>query len=202
MSAGLLSCRLVYPTWKNRYGFTKSVAPLPQRVREGRTLFGVPRRPAHREFLLLDQVCRQQSRHRVERKERRRGARNQLSNNLYLVDMEWASATEASMRDYYSGERRQEPRIYLPFPAIVEGINSEGEVFHFRTILDDFSAIGLRLRVSEKVRGGSKMKVTVRFSAIKRNRGEIMISGEVIRVIDKPGCTYEVAIKIGKHQFL
>ncbi len=53
-------------------------------VREGRTLFGLPRRTSHREFLLLDQVCRQQTHHRVERKERRRGARNRFVRPLAL----------------------------------------------------------------------------------------------------------------------
>jgi c-di-GMP-binding flagellar brake protein YcgR len=106
------------------------------------------------------------------------------------------------MKDHYNGERRKDSRIYLPFPTTVEGINSEGAVFRFSTILDDFSAGGLRLRVAEKVMISSEMKVTVKFSSVKKTVGEITINGKVIRVVSKPGGAYEVAMKIEKHQFL
>jgi hypothetical protein len=61
------------------------VTPHPrQRVRAGRALFGLPRRTSHREFLPLDEPRGQQRHHRVERKERGRGARNRFVRPLAL----------------------------------------------------------------------------------------------------------------------
>jgi hypothetical protein len=105
------------------------------------------------------------------------------------------------MAELYNDERRRHPRIYVPFPATVEGTNSEGATFQFSTKLDDLGARGLRLRVTEKVKVSSEMKVTVKLSVIKDFSGEVTINGKVIRVVVKPGGAYEVAMKIEKHQF-
>ncbi len=56
------------------------------RVREGRTLFGVPRGTAHRQVLRLQQARRQQGDDRVEGEDSRRRARYRLRYFLLLME--------------------------------------------------------------------------------------------------------------------
>ena len=38
-----------------------------------------------------------------------------------------------------SGERRSKPRIYIPFPATVQGVDESGNPFEVDTVIDNLS---------------------------------------------------------------
>jgi hypothetical protein len=71
------------------------------------------------------------------------------------------------MSGSHGHERRRHPRVCLPFPASVEGVDEDGEPFRAETVLDDLSAGGVYLRLVERVRPGSVLTVTARFSTAR-----------------------------------
>ena len=48
-------------------------------------------------------------------------------------------------------ERRQHSRLSEPFPVLVRGVDAGGEAFESNTVLDDFSAGGLYVRLRWRV---------------------------------------------------
>jgi PilZ domain len=61
-------------------------------------------------------------------------------------------------------ERRSTPRITTPFPATVRGVDRAGDRFTIDTVLDNFSAAGLCLRLVRPIELGATMFVVVRFT--------------------------------------
>jgi hypothetical protein len=109
---------------------------------------------------------------------------------------------ERVMAEFKSGERRQHPRVCLPFPATVEGVNEEGVAFHADTILDDLSVGGLYLRVVERVRENSELSIETRLSTVADRGIVLSLKGRVLRVDPKPGGAYGVAMLIEERHYL
>ena len=93
-------------------------------------------------------------------------------------------------------ERRSEPRICGPFPAIVLNADDYQESLGVRTVLDNFSASGCYLRLTHKVKKDDCLRLITQIA-----RAVIMIRGVVIRVNPLKDGTYGLAVSISQHQF-
>src|SRR5690349_10193100 len=93
-------------------------------------------------------------------------------------------------------DRRRLPRVDLPFPAIVRGVDWRGERFTLETLLDNLSARGLYLRLLRPVAPGAALFVVVRFApgthAAARAPG-VAVRGVVGRAELRPGDVWGVA---------
>ena len=61
------------------------------------------------------------------------------------------AGVRADMAVASGGERRQHPRLSEPFPVLVRGVDAYGEALEINTVLDDFSAGGLYVRLRWRV---------------------------------------------------
>lgn len=81
---------------------------------------------------------------------------------------------EAQEEPLTDRERRRNPRVTVPWPAVVE--NADGRLVTGEVI--DVSLSGMKLRVNSDVLVGEPVKVRVR---LPRDGGELEISAEVVR---------------------
>jgi hypothetical protein len=101
-------------------------------------------------------------------------------------------------------DRRQNARIYLPFPAVVEGVNTSGEHFKVDTVLDNLSKDGLYVRLFPSVAQGSEITVVFRLStaAVETSSPRVAIKGTVLRVDERPGGAFGIAIQFKSPRFI
>jgi hypothetical protein len=101
-------------------------------------------------------------------------------------------------------ERRRKVRIYLPFPAVVEGVTTSGEHFKVDTVLDNLSKEGLYLRLFPCVNQGSEISVVFRLStsAAESSSPRVAIKGAVLRVEERPGGACGVAVQFKSPRFM
>lgn len=101
-------------------------------------------------------------------------------------------------------ERRRKVRIFLPFPAVVEGVNTSGEHFKSDTVLDNLSKDGLYLRIFPCVAQGSEINVVFSLgtSAVEASSPRVSIKGIVLRVEERPGGACGVAIQFKSPRFI
>jgi hypothetical protein len=95
-------------------------------------------------------------------------------------------------------ERRQKKRIYIPFPASVEGTDVNGEEFRMNTVLDSLSADSLYLRMMARVRVGDTIAIVFRLSisvAEETPTSSVSVRGTVIRADEKSGGACGIAVK-------
>ncbi len=106
---------------------------------------------------------------------------------------------------YDSMERRRAPRIVMPFPATVRGIDVTGKPFEVDTVLDNFSACGLYLRLARPVEQGRQLFVVVRLSLAPAHAvpaPRVALHGVVLRVKPQPDSMYGLALSFARHRFL
>ena len=114
------------------------------------------------------------------------------------------SLAYGSMPDYDLIERRSVPRIVTPFPATVRGVNQAGDWFRIDTVLDNFSAAGLYLRLVLPIEPGATMFVVVRFTvgpAARPAAPGVAARGVVVWAEPQPGA-WGVAMKFTRQRFL
>jgi hypothetical protein len=101
-------------------------------------------------------------------------------------------------------DRRQTLRVELPFPAVVRGIDPNGERFTLQTTLDNLSACGLYLRLARRVEPGESLFLVVRLSAAidQAPAPTIAVRGMVLRIEPQSDGCYGVALKFDQHRFL
>jgi hypothetical protein len=102
-------------------------------------------------------------------------------------------------------ERRKKPRIYTPFHAKVNGVNSSGEAFETSTVLDNMSSGGLYLRVEHNVRQGTQIVVTIRLSTKRMDLvpvANVAVKGIVLRNEAQVNGTYGLGISIHSRRFV
>jgi hypothetical protein len=101
-------------------------------------------------------------------------------------------------------ERRRKVRIYLPFPAVVEGVNTSGEQFKVDTVLDNLSKEGLYLRLFPSVSQGSEITIVFRLStsAAEASSPKVLIKGTILRVEERPGGASGVAVQFKSPRFI
>ena len=106
---------------------------------------------------------------------------------------------------YKGKERRIKPRIFEHFKATVHGMNADGEPFTDETVLENISATGLYVRLSQPVELGAELLVVSRLAnpANGRTSGPLLaISGNVIRLDEADGATCGVAVEFTFTRFL
>ena len=97
-----------------------------------------------------------------------------------------------------TGERRKKERIYIPFPASVQGVDVNGEEFNINTVLDNLSSNSLYLRMMPIVKPGARLNVRFKLSTSGtegRVTSSVSVRGTVIRADEKPGGASGIAIK-------
>ena len=102
-------------------------------------------------------------------------------------------------------ERRRTPRLVASFPAAVIGAGATGGDFAVSTELDNISAGGLYLRLSQRVEPGATLLVVVHLCAAgreTRDTARVAIDGLVLRADAHAGSRCGLAIKITTHRFL
>jgi hypothetical protein len=115
------------------------------------------------------------------------------------------SLAYGSTPDYDLIERRSVPRIATPFPATLRGINQAGDRFRIDTVLDNFSAAGLFLRLVLPIEPGVTMFVVVRFTVAPATR--LVAPGVAARAVvvwaaPQPDGAWGVALKFTRQRFL
>jgi hypothetical protein len=109
-----------------------------------------------------------------------------------------------SMPDDDLIERRSMPRIATPFPATLRGMNQAGDWVRIDTVLDNFSATGLYLRLGLPIEPGATTFVVVRFTvapAAKPVAPGVAARGVVVWAEQQPGA-WGIAIKFTRRRFL
>ena len=102
-------------------------------------------------------------------------------------------------------EKRRRERISIPFPATVEGVDTDGEEFKIDTVIDNLSNEGLYLRMIPCVEIGSKLLVVFRLSSAARqgqSTPRILVRGNVLRVEEFPGGACGIALKFAPAKFI
>ncbi len=97
-------------------------------------------------------------------------------------------------------ERRSKPRVYIPFPATVEGIDVNGDKFKVNTVLDNLDYGCLYLRIMPCLETGAPVSVVFWLSTAATDAAispHVIVEGEVLRSDVKPGgaCGIAVAFK-------
>lgn len=102
-------------------------------------------------------------------------------------------------------DRRSKERVYIPFPATVEGVDINGAEFKVDTVLDNLSREGLYLRMIPCVDIGTKLSIIFSLSSATSMDGStprVALRGEVLRSEQKPGGICGIAVKINPVRFL
>ncbi|HVG39618.1 MAG TPA: PilZ domain-containing protein [Pyrinomonadaceae bacterium] len=103
------------------------------------------------------------------------------------------------------GERRGKPRIHVPFPAKVQGVDKNGEPFSVETVLDNLSGRGFYLRMMPFVEEGARLTVVITLSTIATDAGDaprVRVQGTALRVETKPGGVCGIAATFSHPHFL
>ena len=114
------------------------------------------------------------------------------------------SLAGGSLPDYHLIERRSVPRIATPFPAMLRGVNQAGDWFRIDTVLDNFSAAGLYLRLVLPIEPGATMFVVVRFTIgpAARPAAPGVAARAVVVWAERRGGAWGVAMKFTHRRFL
>lgn len=107
------------------------------------------------------------------------------------------------MDGYGRGERRRYTRLYEPLPVRVRATDVGGEAFEIQTVLDNFSAGGLYVRLAQQVELGARLLAVVRLAAAPAAPPlRIAVRGIVRRVELQPDNQWGVGVQFTRHRFL
>ncbi len=102
-------------------------------------------------------------------------------------------------------ERRDKLRVEGPYPAIVRGSDESGRRFEADTFVDNLSAGGLFLRLSEKVHKGTQLFILCQLSTSLEDGlppPRVAIRGRVVRLVPQADGSTGLGIAISNHRFL
>ena len=102
-------------------------------------------------------------------------------------------------------EQRRQPRMYEPFPTTARCVDANGEGVNINTVLDNFSAGGLYLRLPQRIEPGGKVFAVVRLTTAVASEAPaplVAVRGVVLRVDPEPEGGCGVAIRFTRHRFL
>ena len=106
---------------------------------------------------------------------------------------------------YTGKERRIKPRIFEQFRATVHGVNADGEAFTVETVLENISATGLYLRLTQAVEVGTELLVVSQLSNPSNGKTSgplLAMSGTVVRVCEATSDACGVAVEFTHTRFL
>jgi hypothetical protein len=102
-------------------------------------------------------------------------------------------------------ERRSRPRVSVPFPARMRGVDSNGQAFKQDVVLDNISPGGLYLRLARSIRPGTRVSVAVRLSAAPASKVSalrLVARGVVLRAEPQPDGTCGIAVAFTRRRIL
>lgn len=102
-------------------------------------------------------------------------------------------------------DRRSKPRIDIPFPARVQGVDANGESFEIDSLLDNLSASGLYLRMARSANQGVELLVLVQLRAASFDNAEasqIEARGLILRAEPQANGACGVAVGFTSHRFI
>lgn len=102
-------------------------------------------------------------------------------------------------------ERRSKPRLDIPFSAIVRGVDANGQSFELDSVLDNFSAGGLYLRMARSLNQGADLLVLVQLptaSADNAGASQIEAEGVILRAEPQADGACGVAVAFKKYKFV
>ena len=102
-------------------------------------------------------------------------------------------------------ERRSKPRIDVPFSAKVQGVDANGESFEIDSLLDNFSAGGLYLRIARTLNQVAELIVLVQLlnaSFDNAEASQIEARGLIVRVEPQADGACGVAVGFTNHRFI
>ena len=106
--------------------------------------------------------------------------------------------------DYDLIEHQSMPWIATPFPTTVRGVDQAGDRFRVDTVLDNFSAAGLYLRLVRPIKLGTTLFVVVRFAVAPTPRlaaPGVAARGVVVWAEPQTGA-WSIALKFTRQRFL
>lgn len=124
---------------------------------------------------------------------------HELSGRQKCAPQPGASSTRSRSQDV---ERRRAPRVDLPFPAIVRGIDATGERFTLNVQLDNLSACRLYFRVRQPVGPGTKLLLIGRLSPTLDTGPSVALRGTVLRAEAQADGCYRLAVEFKHHRFV
>lgn len=102
-------------------------------------------------------------------------------------------------------ERRNTLRLDEPYPVRVRGTTTDGYNFDEETALNNLSAGGLYMTLTQPVRAGTSVFALIRLSLAPIDTVPapcVATRGTVLRVDRYASDTYGVAVKFSQHRFL
>ena len=103
------------------------------------------------------------------------------------------------------GERRRHPRLYEPFPVRLRSVDAGGQAFESDTVLDDFSAGGLYVRLPQRVEPGTRLFAILRLAPgplSGRPAPRVAVRGVVRRTESQLDGRWGVGVQFTRHRFL
>jgi hypothetical protein len=113
--------------------------------------------------------------------------------------------TAASLVPHDGRERRSTPRIEIPFPTTVRGVDAASEPFELEAALANLSACGLYLRLERRVELGKRLFIVVRLSLAPTHTvpaPRVALHGMVLRTEPHADGMYGLALLFRRHRFL
>lgn len=104
---------------------------------------------------------------------------------------------------YTTSDRRVKPRVVCDYPAIIEGIDIQGNKYEESGKLANLSASGLFMWVTRYVELGSKLSVTILLcnAALDTDSPKLATNGIVVRTEPQNDGTCGVALKFNHYRF-
>jgi hypothetical protein len=131
--------------------------------------------------------------------------RHMPSTRDMLDQFPYAQEQRGNMDVHSAGERRRHPRLYEPFAVRLRSVDAAGEVFEIDTVLDDFSAGGLYVRLTRRVEPGTRFFAVLRIATgppSGTSAPYVAVRGVVVRVEPQPDGRYGVGVQFTRHRFL
>ena len=95
--------------------------------------------------------------------------------------------------------------VELPFPAVVRGMEKDGQSFEEETVLESLSTYHVCLGLSRQVTRGTKLFIVVRLSPLGSDGAYapvVALRGLVLEAQAEPDGRYRVEIGFKRHRFL
>ena len=109
----------------------------------------------------------------------------------------------------HSKQWQQDNRLRLdgPYPALVRGVDADGQAFEEKTVLDSVSAGAICLRLLRCVAENGRLLILFQFSSTTPGAMGVLgprvaVRGVVQSVQPQPDGTYGVAVEFQRHRFL
>lgn len=103
-----------------------------------------------------------------------------------------------------TADRRVKPRVSCTYPAVIDGIDVDGNRYNEAARLANLSASGLFMKTNRYIEPGLKLSVTVLLTAelIEKDTPKIATNGVVVRVEPQADGSCGVAVKFNSYRFL